>query len=64
MGGAADGSDDQGEGLDLESTRDTAVHPESVARIIRGASILAGLVPLPDLTDEEVAWVFRKLAGD
>jgi hypothetical protein len=64
MSGTADGAGDRGEMPDSESTRDTAVHPESVARAVRRAAILAGLVPLADLTDREVAWVFNKLVGD
>lgn len=50
------GADDRLDGSDDFGTADTAVFPAAVVRRVR---VLLGMVPLPDLTADEVAAVFR-----
>lgn len=34
--------------------------PGAEDRLRRAVALLLGLIPLPDMTDDEVAWVFRQ----
>jgi hypothetical protein len=47
--------------------REATLSPESEARFARRMSILLGLVPLPQLSQDETDWVFAqkvRLAGE